>query len=97
MTSHIKQQVFTNHTHQVDTSITHVVFRVVFTETGTHVAVDRVQTLCNSTGTVDVRFFSDDDLLVLTPVARFESSTRTTQAGTSDQDIYIIFYNSLRH
>ena len=91
---HVEQQVFTNHAHEVDTRVAHVIFRVVLAEAGAHVAVDCVQTLCNSTGTVDVRLLGDDDLLVLAPVARFESCTCTAEACARDEDVDIVFYDS---
>ena len=47
--------------------------------------------MCHGTGTVHIRFFSDDDLLVLAPVARFESGAGTAEAGTRDQ--YVDSYN----
>ena len=93
VTRHVEQEVFAHHAHQVDSRIANVVFRVVLAEAGSHVAVDRVQTLRHGAGTVYVRFFSDDDLLVLTPVARFESSAGTAEAGTRDQDVDVVFYD----
>ena len=76
-----------------DQSSANVVFRVVLAEAGSHVAVDCVQTLRHGAGTVYVSFLSDDDLLVLTPVARFESSAGTAEAGTRDQDVDVVFYD----
>jgi len=60
-----------------------------------NLTVDRIQTLSNSTGTVDVCLFSDYDLLILTPVASFPGGTSTTKACTSDQNVDIVFNNCL--
>ena len=95
MTRHIKQQVFSHHTHQVDTCVAHVIFRVIFAKARTHVAVDRIQTLCHRARAVDVGLFSDYDFLVLSPVSGFEGSTGTTQARTTDKYVDIVFDNSI--
>ena len=91
MTGHVEQEVLTDHTHEVDARVADVILRVVLAETGAHVAVDRVQALSNSTGAVDIRFLSDDDLLVLAPVAGLESGAGTAQACTADQDVDAVF------
>ena len=88
---HVKRQIFAYHTHQVDTRIMHVIFRVVLTKAGTHVAVDRVQTLGHGTGTVDVGLFGDHDLLVLPPVPGLPGCARTAKAGTGNEDVDIVF------
>ena len=45
MAGHIEQKVFANHSHQVDTGIAHVIFRIVLTPAGAHVAVNSVEAL----------------------------------------------------
>jgi hypothetical protein len=67
VTGHIEQQVFAHQTHQVDTRIPHVVFRVILAPTGAHVAVDGVKPLGDCAGAVDIGFFGNDDFLVLAP------------------------------
>ena len=91
MACHIEQQIFTNHTHQIDTRVAHVVFRVIFAPAGTHVAVDRVKALGNSTGTVDVGLFGNHDLLVLTPVTGFPGGTGATKARAGNKDVDVVF------
>ena len=39
---HVEQQIFTHHAHEVDSSVAHVIFRVILAEACTHVTVDRV-------------------------------------------------------
>jgi hypothetical protein len=72
-----------------------VILRIVLSETGAHVAVDRVQALSDSTRAVDVRLLSDDDLLVLAPVAGLERGASAAQACTADQDVDVVFDDSL--
>ncbi len=88
---HVEQQVLAHHAHEVDARIADMVFRIVLAEAGAHVAVDRIQTLGDRTGAVDVRLLGDDDVLVLPPVAGFPRSTRATQAGATDQNVDVVF------
>ena len=95
VTRHIERQVFTNHAHQVDSRIAYVVFRVVLPETSSHVAVDRIKTLCHRPGTVDVRLLSDNDLFALAPISGLKGCAGPTEAGPADQDVDVVFYNGL--
>jgi hypothetical protein len=95
VTRHVEQQVLAHHPHQVDTRVADMVFGVVLAPAGAHVAVDRVQALGHGTRTVDVGLFGNDDLLVLPPVSGLESSARSAQSRASDQDVDIVFDDSL--
>ena len=95
MTRHIKSEVFTHHTHQVDTCIAYVIFGIVLAKSCTHVAVDRVQALGYRTRTHDVCFFCNNNLFVLAPISCFKCSTGATKARTCNQDVDIVFNDCL--
>ena len=66
-----------------------MILRVILTPLGTHVAVDRVKTLGDRTGAINIGFFCDDNLQVTTPVPGFVCSAGSTHTSADDEDIAI--------
>ena len=95
MTGHVEQKVFADHAHQVDAGIANVIFRIILAPARAHVAVDRVQTLRDRAGAVDIGLLGNDNLLVLSPEPCFPSGTRATKACADNKDVDIVFDNGL--
>jgi hypothetical protein len=62
MPSDIVTQILANQTHEVISCVTDMVFGSILVPLHAHVAVDRIQALCDRAAALDVRFFDADDL-----------------------------------
>src|SRR3546814_10163630 len=66
-----------------------MVFGLVLVPLHAHVAVDRIQALCDRAAALDVRFFDADDLQVTPPVAGFVRGPTPAHAAADDEDVRI--------
>ncbi len=86
MTAKVKDQVFTNNTHQVVTNHADIVFRFV----GADVGVDGGQTLGNSAGSFKSGFVDKQDFgVVVSPFFDLKCSTAGSHATADDQNINV--------
>ncbi len=62
MPSDIVTQILPHQTHEIIACVADMVFGSVLVPLHAHVAVDRIQALCDGAAALDVRFLDADDL-----------------------------------
>ena len=87
---HVISEIFAHHPHQIVACVADVILRLVFIPLHAHVAVDRVETLCNRTTAVDVGLFRHHDLHIATPVSGFIGCARAAHTATHDQNVAFV-------
>ena len=91
VTRHVEEQILAHHPHQVDAGVADVIFRVVLAPARAHVAVDRVEALCDGAGAVDIGLLGDDDLFVLTPETGLPGGPGASKTRPNDKNVDIVF------
>ena len=61
MPSDIVTQILAHQTHEIIACVADMVFGSVLVPLHAHVAVDRIQALCDGAAALDIRFFDADD------------------------------------
>ena len=89
MASDIVAQILPHQTHEVIACVADMVFGLVLVPMHAHVAVDRIQALCDRAAALDVRFLDADDLEVTPPVPGFVSGPTPAHAAADDEDVRI--------
>ncbi len=89
MPADIVAQILAHQTHEVVARVADMVFGLVLVPLHAHVAVDRVEALCDRAAALDVRLLDADDLQVAAPVPQFVSGPAAAHAAADDEDIRI--------